>query len=72
MKQGYLLGSTTPKGLWSHNFGKSVWCHLNSLLGEPVEQLAAGGRKAAVEAKGKLVEVVIQMVVRDGALVRAE
>ena len=42
-----------------------MWFDLDGLLHEPVEQLPAGGRTAAVEAEGELVEVVVEMLVLD-------
>ena len=41
LTQGYLLGSTTPKGLWSPDCGERLRRHLNGLLCQPIEQLAA-------------------------------
>ena len=48
------------------------WLHRNSLLHEPIEELAARARRAPVEAEGELVEVVVEVVEADGTVVRPE
>lgn len=45
---------------------------LAELLLQPVKQLAARGEPAAVEAERKLIEVVVQVVLRNGALMRSQ
>ena len=45
---------------------------LDGLLEESVEEEAAVTRAAAVEAEGELVEVVVELLRADGALVGAE
>jgi hypothetical protein len=42
--------------------------HLGGLLHQAVKELSAGTRSPAVEAEGKLVQVVIQMLAPDSAL----
>src|SRR3972149_9722163 len=42
------------------------------LLDQTIEELAAAARAAAIEPKGELVEVVVEMFERDPAMVRAE
>lgn len=50
--------------------GCGVGCH--GLLEQAIEQLAPAARAAPVEAKHKLVEVVVEMFVADRSLVRAQ
>ncbi len=45
---------------------------LNGLLEQPVEEEAAVAGAAAVEAEGELVEVVVELLRADGALVGTE
>jgi len=42
---------------------------LHGLLREPVEKLPPSFGRSAIEAEGKLVQVVVQMQVRNGSLV---
>jgi hypothetical protein len=46
--------------------------NVHRLLEQPVEEQAAVLRGAAVEAEGELVEVVVELLRPDGALMRAE
>src|ERR1035441_10892756 len=43
----------------------------DSLLDQPVEELAPRRGRASIEAKGELVEVVVEMAVPHGSLVSA-
>jgi hypothetical protein len=45
------------------------WCDRDGLLGEPVEKQPSGLRAAPVEPKGEFVEVVVEMLVPDAALI---
>ena len=67
--------------LWSPDHG--ILAYLNQrlvggridgdgLLNEAKEQLAAAARAASVEPEGELVEVVVQMFVRDRAVMGAQ
>lgn len=47
------------------------WADGHGLLGQPVEEHAAGLGSAAVEAEGEFVEVVVEMLVLDAALQRS-
>ena len=77
---GYLLHSGSHYILWlatsfvfhtsGHAFVRDR-IHGDSLLRQTVEQLAPAARLAAVETKGELIEVVIQMLVADRPLMRS-
>ena len=77
---GYLLHSGSHYILWlatsfvfhtsDHAFVRDR-IHGDSLLRQTVEQLAPAARLAAVETKGELIEVVIQMLVADRPLMRS-
>jgi hypothetical protein len=41
-------------------------CH--SLLHQPVEQLAAAHRLAAIKAKRKLIQIIVQVLMANGSL----
>ena len=45
---------------------------MNSLLCQSKEQLAPGGGRTAIEAERELIEVVIEMIVTNGALMGAQ
>lgn len=51
-----------------------IWrrCDSDRLLGEPVEEQPAGLWAAAVESECEFVEVVVDLLVLDAALVRAD
>lgn len=44
----------------------------DGLLNEPVEQLAAAARVAPVETEGEFVQIVVQVLRTDPALMRAQ
>src|SRR4030042_6562106 len=46
--------------------------HTNRLLDQSIEQLAAGSRFPAVEAKSEFIKVVVQLMGRDSSLVGAQ
>ena len=48
------------------------WRHLHGLLRQTVKQLAARGRIPAIEAKGELIQIVVQMLRRNGTLVGSQ
>jgi hypothetical protein len=69
---GYLLHATKRNRLWFDQSCKRGRIYLHSLLGQAIEQFAARGRRAAVESKGELVEVIVQVVVSDCTLMGAQ
>jgi hypothetical protein len=48
--------------------GPGDWFNVYRVLHQPEEQLASASRAAAVESKGELVEVVIEVYVADRPL----
>ena len=69
---GYLLDSTTPNRWWFDQGREGGRFYLNGLLGQTVEQLAPGRRLAAVEPERKFVEVIVQVILANGTLVRTQ
>src|SRR5664280_2121077 len=69
---GYLLNATERNRLWFDQGCKRDRIYLHSLLGQAIEQFAARGRRAAVEAKGELVEVIGQVIMANRTLMGAE
>ena len=79
---GYPLDSGNPNILWLGSRGLSVpvgddrsirrWVHGDCLLHKAVEEFSPAALVAPVEAEHKLVEVVVQMLVANRALVRAQ
>ena len=67
--QGYLHDSTVLNRLWSGAAKQRVLLDWDRLLDQPIEELSARGRLAPIEPEGELVEVIVQMLVADGALV---
>ena len=45
--------------------------NLHCLLQEAIEQLASRSRSAAVEAEGKFIEVIVQMLMAHGSMMGA-
>ena len=58
-ESGYLLNATERNRLWVDRGCKRDRIYLHSLLGQAIEEFAARGRRAAVESKGELVEVIV-------------
>jgi hypothetical protein len=48
--------------------GVGNWFNVYRVLHQPEEQLASAARAAAVESKGELIQVVIEVFVADGPL----
>src|SRR5260221_2230476 len=71
-QSGYLLDATGHNGLWFDQLFKRHGGSLHGLLGQAIEQLAARCRGPAVESKGELVEIFIQMLVPNRSLMSAE
>ena len=71
-ESGYLLDATKRNRLWFDQGREGGRPNLHGLLGQTIEQLAPRGRSAAVESKGELVEVVVQMILSDRALMSTE
>ena len=78
---GYPVDSGNPNILWFwdflgfcnrvNNHLVSRGIHGHRLLDEPIEEFASAFGFAAVETKGELVQVVVQMFVAHGALMGA-
>ena len=79
---GYPVDSGNPNILWFwdflgfcnrvNNHLVSRGIHGHRLLDEPIEEFASAFGFAAVETKGELVQVVVQMFVAHGALMGAQ
>jgi hypothetical protein len=70
--EGVLGSLPLLPGLPGHDAGVRSRIGLHGLLKQSVEEHAASFRMPSVEAEGELVEVVRQMLVTDGPLMRAE
>ena len=69
---GYPLDSTIPHLLWMDQSSIGVGSDLRRLLDKPVKELASRCRAAAVETEGELVQVVVQVLRLNSALMRAQ
>jgi hypothetical protein len=58
--------------LWFDQGCERSWAYLHGLLGETIEQFAARFGFATVESKGELVQVIVQMLLCNRALMSAE
>jgi hypothetical protein len=58
--------------LWFDDIRKWGRADLNCLLGEPIEQFAPGGGLPAIEAKGELGEIGIEVSIGNGPLVSSQ
>src|ERR1035441_4723277 len=78
---GYPVDSGSPNGLWWRGFRLlfestiarvSGWCDCDCLLGKAVEEFSSAARLAAVEAEGKFVEILLEVVDADCSLMSSE
>src|SRR5438046_1109346 len=72
LRKAYLLDSTDPKGLWFRDCPECGGGDLHGLLRQSVEEFSPRLRGSAVEAEREFVEVVIEVIVSDGPLVRPQ
>ena len=58
--------------MWFDDIRKWGRADLDCLLGEPIEQFAPGGGLPAIEAKGELGEIGIEVSIGNGPLVSSK